>query len=67
MAWLYARGDSLLGYLLRNKKVVKYEVSFIKYAGCPKKIVPFSKISLCAPDVILGFCAHGNGGYFIQS
>jgi hypothetical protein len=30
MAWPCVRGDNLFGYLLRNKKVVNYEVSFIK-------------------------------------
>jgi hypothetical protein len=38
-----------------------------EYTGCPKKITPFSKIFLWAPDVILEFCAHGNGGYFNQN
>jgi hypothetical protein len=37
------------------------------YTGCPKKIVPFSKIFLWAPDVMLEFCTHGNGGYFNQN
>jgi hypothetical protein len=32
-----------------------------------EKIVPFSKIFLWAPDVILEFCAHGNGEYFNQN